>query len=103
MIAPQTLKFCFRSEMDYLHEGYHSDNASFRYSETSRESSPHKSLPVESSPYKTLPAKPPQPISSSTPKWQQETEEAYLKAQAQQQMLQRYINMTGWDQFSIEH
>ena len=75
--------------MDYVQDGYHSDNASFRYSETSRESSPHKSLPTETGLYKTLPAKPPQPVSSSTPKWQQQTEEAYLKAQAQQQMLQR--------------
>jgi len=83
--------------MDYLHDGYNSDNASFRYSETSRESSPHK----------TLPAKPPQPISTSTPKWQQQQqqqqqhqiEETYSKSssQQQQQMLLRQRSDLSFD------
>ena len=55
--------------MDYLHDGYVSDNASFRYSETSRESSPHKMLPT---------TKPPQPITTSTPKWQQQQQQQHL-------------------------
>ena len=77
--------------MDYLQDGYNSDNASFRYSETSRESSPHK----------TLPAKPPQPISTSTPKWQQQQQQQQQQFQQQeleqlQQKLQKvYLFVSG--------
>ena len=64
--------------MDYLHDGYVSDNASFRYSETSRESSPHKTLPTTTKPPQPTPPMTSSTMVTSTPKWQQQQQQQHL-------------------------